>query len=59
MARPEPDKKSIKKVLEFQKKGFTIYQIAKLMGKHRKTVWRWAYSYRGDLSPAKRGNSKT
>lgn len=41
MPIPYTDMLSVKKVIEFRKKGLSFGQIEKLMGKNRKTIYTW------------------
>jgi hypothetical protein len=50
MPIPKPDMAMIKKVKEFRSKGLTFRQIAKILEKDVKTIYRWASYSVGKLS---------
>lgn len=47
------DIENIKKVKEFRKKGITFRQIAKLLERDLKTIWRWS-KYETEGEPVKK-----
>lgn len=52
MPYPKPDLEMVKKVKDFRAKGLSFRQIAKLLEKDVKTVYRWASYDVGKFSTA-------
>lgn len=53
MPYPKPDIEMVNKVKDFRAKGLSFRQIAKLLEKDVKTVYRWASYSVGKLSTGK------
>lgn len=53
MPTPKPDLKMIKKVKEYRKKKLSYQEIAKLLGNHKRQIYRWDKYSVDKLSPVK------
>ncbi len=58
MPEPYPDQEMIEKVKAYHKKGLSFREIAKLLEKDVKNVYRWYQYGVGELSPGKPGRRK-
>jgi transposase len=58
MPEPYPDQEMIDKVKAYHKKGLSFREIAKLLEKDLKNVYRWYQYGVGEIKPGKPGRPK-